>query len=158
MSARSTRGVGSWLAFALASQATWAGAQAARASEPHAGRVTVEIVGFEHERGPVRVALYRDARGFPGDPQRAFARHATQIRGGRAEVTFDHVPSGPFALLVHHDEDANGAMNKGLFGRPAEGYGVSRDAKATFGPPSFEDARLSLRPGEDKHVRIHMRY
>ena len=35
---------------------------------------------------------------------------------------------------------------------------LTRDAKGSFGPPSFEDARLSIGAGETKSVTIHLNY
>jgi uncharacterized protein (DUF2141 family) len=66
------------------------------------------------------------------------------------------VPSGPFAVSVFHDEDLDRKLDTGLFGAPSEDYGFSRDARGTFGPPRFEDARLELAPGESKRVAIRV--
>ena len=49
-------------------------------------------------------------------------------------------------------------MDKGALGIPKEGWGASRDAKASFGPPSWDDAQLTLGPGEHKHIVVHLRY
>jgi uncharacterized protein (DUF2141 family) len=42
-------------------------------------------------------------------------------------------------------------------GIPKEGYGASNDAKVTFGPPKYEDARFVLK-GNPETLRIKMRY
>ena len=73
-------------------------------------------------------------------------------------IVFDRVPAGEFAVAAYHDENSNGKLDTGAFGRPTEGYGFSRDAKGNFGPPSFEDARLTLDAGQSERVVVRIRY
>ena len=146
----------SLLGCAHASQAS--SAPAVPTASPRAGQLTVEVVGLNSDRGQLQAALFRTADGFPSEPERAFARQVLPIHKQHVRLVFDAVPSGPFAVLAHHDENADGKMEKGLFGMPAEGYAISRDAKASFGPPSFEDAKLVLAKGQHQRIVVHMRY
>jgi uncharacterized protein (DUF2141 family) len=118
----------------------------------------VDLVGLKSDAGQVLAALFRSSAGFPQQPQRAEQRRSAKIRGRRVELAFDAVPPGPFAVSLFHDEDANGKMKTGMFGIPSEGYGFTRDAKGSFGPPDFEDARMQLSAGETKKVTIHLNY
>ncbi len=120
--------------------------------------MTVELLQVRNARGQLLVALFRSARGFPDRGADAFGRLVGKARAGAVIVTFEHVPPGPFAVSAHHDEDGDFAMDTGLFGIPAEGYGFSRDARAPFGPPDFNAARLMLAAGQDQRVPIHMNY
>ena len=46
-------------------------------------------------------------------------------------------------------------MDTNWVGMPKEGYGVSNDAKASFGPPEFDHARFSLNAKElPLHITI----
>lgn len=128
------------------------------ASAPDAGAITVQLAELRNDRGQVLVSLFRAPEGFPDRPDRAFDRARTQAARPGASLRFEAVPEGDFALAVHHDEDEDLAMATGLFGIPTEGYGFSRDATGSFGPPSFEAAKLRLAPGEHKTVKIRMRY
>jgi len=125
---------------------------------PTRGSIEVEMRGFKNARGQVLVALWRTGRGFPDHAGRAFGKARTNVQGGQARVVFEDVPPGAFAVVAHHDENRDFRMDTGLLGIPAEGYGFSRDASASFGPPSFDDARLWLAAGKQRRVRIHMRY
>ncbi|MGD8862295.1 MAG: DUF2141 domain-containing protein [Myxococcales bacterium] len=116
------------------------------------------MTGFEHSGGQVLVALWRTGRGFPDKASRAFGKKRTSVQKGRARVTFEEVPPGFFAVVAHHDEDHDFAMDTGLMGIPSEGYGFSRNATGNFGPPSYEDARLWLSKRQTRRVRIRMRY
>ena len=94
----------------------------------------------------------------PSGAAKAFARKRGLIKQKQLSLVFDRIPAGTFAISVFHDENNNNAMEKTFIGMPKEGWGMSRDAKPGMGPPSFEDARLTLAPGEHKHIVIHMRY
>ncbi len=123
---------------------------------PSRGTVRVTVTGFSNEKGQALVALFVSAKGWPNDETLAFGRIALPIRGGEAVAEFEDVPSGPFAVSAFHDEDVDRVLDTGLFGIPSEGYGFSRDARGTFGPPGFEAARLDLVGGETKHVTIRV--
>jgi len=135
-----------------------AAAVVAAAPSAAVGRVTVELLQVRNARGQLLVALFRSARGFPDRGADALGRIVGKARAGTVVVTFEHVPPGPFAISAHHDEDGDFAMDTGLFGIPAEGYGFSRDARASFGPPDFSAARLTLAAGHHHRVPIHVIY
>jgi uncharacterized protein (DUF2141 family) len=122
------------------------------------GQVIVDVLGLRNDRGQVLGALFRSAQGYPDKVDHSFARTVVRIRDRKATLLFDRIPRGPFAVALHHDENANTRMEKGVFGIPLEGYGASRDAKNTFGPPSYKDAQLTLAAGERKRIAIHVNY
>jgi len=66
-------------------------------------------------------------------------------RDGETVVTIKGVPPGTWAVLAYQDENSNGELDRNLIGIPSENYGFSRDARGRFGPPSFEDAAMSVR-------------
>ena len=99
--------------------------------------------GLEHNAGQVLVALFLSREGFPSDTEMAIQRGVAHMDSTVATFTFNPVPQGEYAVSVLHDEDGNGEMKTAMFGRPAEGWGVSRDAKARFGPPKFKDATFA---------------
>jgi uncharacterized protein (DUF2141 family) len=121
------------------------------------GRVDLTVEGFESARGQALVSLYLDKSGWPGDATKAFATQTVPIDHDlRAEVEFDNVPAGPFAVSVVHDKNDNRKLDKGLFGIPREPYGFSRDARSTFHAPSFDDARLEIAPDESRSITVHV--
>ena len=137
-------------------------ANAPRTSTPaptaasNTGQVIVDVYGLKDERGKLNVGIYIAEGGFPKDSSAAFAQRTVPINNRALRLVFDGIPAGEFAVAVHHDENSNGKMDTGAFGRPSEGYGFSRDAEANFGPPSYEAARLKLAPGQRLRVAVHM--
>ncbi|MFP4527530.1 MAG: DUF2141 domain-containing protein [Candidatus Kapaibacterium sp.] len=108
------------------------------------GKLIVNMAGFAHDRGVVRVHLHNNPEYFPTKSRKAFMRDTTFVRGTNAKVVFESVPYGDYALSVHHDEDGNRRMNTNFLGIPNEDYGVSNNVKSTFGPPDFEEAKFAI--------------
>lgn len=115
------------------------------------------VTGFENEEGQVLIALFLNENGWPNDSTIAFGATVQPIRGRQAVAEFEDVPAGPFGVSVFHDEDADRELDTGMFGIPSEDYGFSRDARSSFGPPSFDDARMELAAGESKQVEIQVK-
>ncbi len=129
----------------------------ADADPPADGTLRVVISGLESSDGRVGCALFTSARGFPDEIEHASRKVEVRIQRRRAACVFTDLAPGTYAVAVAHDENANGELDTGLFGIPTEGYGASNDAPASFGPPSWDDARLQL-DGRGTAIRIRMRY
>jgi uncharacterized protein (DUF2141 family) len=54
---------------------------------------------------------------------------------------------GDYAIALLHDENGNDEMDKsgGLIKKPKEDFGFSNNAMGSFGPPSFEKAKFSVK-------------
>jgi uncharacterized protein (DUF2141 family) len=131
--------------------------EAARAQEaPQLGSAVVTVDGFRSEKGMARVVLFDQPAGFPSDDAHAVRRAQSKIEAGRIEVRFDSLPLGVYAVAVHHDENGDGKMNKGLFGIPKEGYAVSNNVVKRRAP-KFEEAEFRL-DRDLMPLEIHVRY
>ena len=120
--------------------------------------VIADMRGFRSDEGKALVALFRSSDGFPDEGRKAWRRAEVPIRKGVARAVFKNVPAGTYAVAVLHDEDGDREMKTGLFGRPKEGYGVSRNPPARMGPPRYKDAVLTIRPARHITVHIDMKY
>jgi uncharacterized protein (DUF2141 family) len=111
---------------------------------PRLATLTITMTGFRNEKGVAQVTLFSSADGFPDKPDLAFMHGSSPIVGGESQITFEQVPFGTYGVGVVHDENANENMDTNFLGKPREGYGASNDARGRFGPPSFQDARVSV--------------
>ena len=60
--------------------------------------------------------------------------------------TFEYeLPAGQYAVGIFHDVNLNNKMDNNFLGLPKEQYGFSNNARALFGPPSYEDAAFELK-------------
>lgn len=103
----------------------------------------------------MRVALFDNMVDFPNG-RSIFSRNVP-AQSGSMTVVLEGLPSGTYALALHHDENNNGKMDVGLIGMPQEGYGFSNDAPVFLGAPPFSDAAFGV-PEEGKHITVHMVY
>ena len=117
----------------------------------------VIVRGLHNVDGQVRLVLFAGPDGFPGEPEKGVREMEAAIEADTVAFAIEDVPAGYYALSVLHDENADGEMETGMFGRPQEGYGFSQDARGRFGPPSFADAMFAVR-GEPLTVDINLTY
>ncbi|HKL77972.1 MAG TPA: DUF2141 domain-containing protein [Gammaproteobacteria bacterium] len=114
-------------------------------------RVT-DVTSAEHQ---VVVQVYRGSDGFR-DPENAVRRVAVPAKSGTVPVTLEGLKPGRYAVVVYHDQDGDGGMDRFLGMIPTEGYGLSRNPEVT-GPPAFADSAFDL-PATGAELAIEMRY
>ncbi|MEM6841516.1 MAG: DUF2141 domain-containing protein [Bacteroidota bacterium] len=103
--------------------------------------LTIQVTGLASSEGQVRIAVYNSAKEFTKTP---FQAKEIKIDGKQmVEVTFS-LPEGTYAIAAYHDENENGKLDTNLVGIPKENYGFSNNARGSLGPPSFEDASISV--------------
>jgi uncharacterized protein (DUF2141 family) len=108
-------------------------------------RIVVHATAFKGTKGQAIVALYNSSDTWL-KIDRALRITKVPITGENIDVTFDGMDPGVYGVSVIHDENVNGKLDMRYFPipGPVEGAGVSRDATATFGPPSWNDAKIRI--------------
>jgi uncharacterized protein (DUF2141 family) len=106
-----------------------------------AGEVRLEISKTEHNSGQLLVVLFTSEDGWPSNPDKAYRRLIATPTTGTSVVVIPDVPPGRYAAFVVHDEDSDMQCDLGsVIPMPKEPIAASRDARAMFGPPKFQDA------------------
>lgn len=105
----------------------------------HTLRVT--ITNIKETVGNVRVGLFDNAEKFLKE-----ARDGKIVKASAHEITvaFDNLESGDYAVSVIHDKNENGELDSNFIGIPNEPYGFSNNAMGSFGPPSFDKAKMRV--------------
>ena len=130
-------------------------------------RITLE--GIRSSQGTILIGLYdslesftraielSDKDGFLNDPDRfaAVALRANTVM--KSAVVLTNLDPGPYAIILFHDENGNGKLDKNALGVPTEPYGFSNNVRGFLGPPSFEEAIMKVN-ADDKAVRIVLIY
>lgn len=118
-------------------------ALADEAAEEPADRILFTVTGFKNDQGSLRCGL------FPEDGwlDASVLSTVAEIDGARAVCEFEDVPAGTYGISSYHDRNDNGRMDLGRMRMPKEDYAASNDARGSFGPPKFEDARFDYRGG-----------
>jgi len=121
---------------------------------PQQGRLTVIIDGIENDLGKVLVALSDSEKDFEAS-EKAFRMATLEIKDKKASVTFEDLPPGEYALKVFHDENDDGELDTNFLGIPSENYGFSNNARGSFGPASWSDAKFMLNlPADTVYIRV----
>jgi uncharacterized protein (DUF2141 family) len=115
----------------------------AQEQTPVTGRLLVILKGFENHEGEARLALCPSRENFEADEQ-AFRSAIVPVSRGTAIVELDSIPEGFYAIKVYHDENENGELDTNFLGAPSEVYGYSNNARGTFGPADWEDAKFKF--------------
>jgi uncharacterized protein (DUF2141 family) len=101
-------------------------------------KLTVEIANLKNSKGQVFFQLMdenqKELKGIKAD-----------IKNNTCTIEVTNLKPGKYGFRYFHDENGNGAMDKSMLGIPKEGFGFSNNAKATFGPPSFDKWVFNLK-------------
>ncbi len=134
-----------------------------------AGELRVTIDGLRSPQGTILIGLYdsaasfnhaiasSDKEGFLNDRDRVAGvalRANMALTGG---VVFSNLEAGRYAVILFHDENGNGRLDTNFWGVPTEPYGFSNDARGFLGPPTFDDAAMTL-DGSDKAAVVTLVY
>ena len=126
-------------------------------SAPGTQDVVVTVVDLRSAEGTVLACLTASESTFPDCGEDTLAQRRVVRANSRVTIVFNDVPPGEYAISLLHDENGNGKADTVLF-LPKEGFGFSRDAKASFGPPRFSSAAFKVADGSPVYHTIRMRY
>ena len=126
------------------------------ASAQAADRVSVPVSGLRSDDGVVRCGLYPGPEAFPKARQESRGVIA-KIKGGQATCVFNGLKPGTYAVAAFHAESNETQMQYGMFGKPKEGYGFSRNPPARMGAPAFASAAFDY-SGGTQSVPIKLMY
>lgn len=108
--------------------------------------ISVPVSGLRNSNGDVRCGLFNSAATFPKSGQELKGVIAN-ISNRQATCVFTDVPPGTYAIALFHAEKGETKMRTGFFGQPEEGYGFSRNATGSMGPPAFNAAAYAYQGG-----------
>jgi uncharacterized protein (DUF2141 family) len=127
------------------------------ASQLFAQGASLEVVvkNIKNTKGTIRIGLFDKADTFlKTDPYKGKVVSAS---GTEVKVIFENLPAGEYAVSIIHDENKNGELDANVFGMPKEGFAFGNNAMGTFGPPSFDKAKVKV-DGVDVVQVISLKY
>lgn len=107
--------------------------------------IVVQVQGFTVSEGVVEIGLYASQAGWDADEA---LTERVGIVDGVAQVRFESLRPGPYAIRLFHDVNADGAFNTNLMGIPSEPYGFSNNPRPRFRGARFDEAVFTLEAGE----------
>ena len=116
--------------------------------------IEVTVKNIKFQRGSIRIGLFNSQENFMKTPVLGKVVKAT---GTEVTVLFENLPTGDYAISVIHDENENGELDSNKMGIPKEGFAFGNNAMGTFGPPTFDKAKLSLN-GKNVVQIVNLKY
>ena len=124
-----------------------------------AADLRLTITDVRSDRGELLIALYDNPDGFRSAIANAATRGllpdsgrliGTAIRAqrGKQSTVFTQLPLGRYAIVVIHDENDNGRIDKNAWGVPTEGYGFGNNAQGFLSAPAFDAAAVDIRDAD----------
>jgi len=107
-------------------------------------RITVESI--RSPQGTILIGLYdslesftraielSDKDGFLNDPNRFAAVALRANTALKSAVVLTNLDPGKYAIILFHDENGNGKLDKNALGVPTEPYGFSNNVQGFLGP------------------------
>ncbi len=109
----------------------------------HAADLQIDISDVKSATGHLMIAVYDSAETFLKKPVKGIKAAAQQ---GKTSVVVKDLPAGDYAIVVYHDANENGKLDRNLVGMPIEDYAFGNNAIGNMGPPGFLAAKISLPP------------
>jgi uncharacterized protein (DUF2141 family) len=119
-----------------------------------AGEIDLTMTGFSNDEGLARIVLMEGIAGYTS-AKPVTLTVSVPIKNGTARWRAE-VPSGIYAIIAHHDRDANDVLDRPVFELPLEPYGYSSGAWTSVGLPAFDEVAFVVGNGVAPQ-RIHMR-
>lgn len=106
-----------------------------------AEEVEIHIKNVKNDTANIYIAVYDDGDDWPaGQPFRTLVADA-ELDTTKVKI---ELPVGTYAISVYQDINGNGKMDYNLVRMPKEPWGVSNDAPARFGPPSWKKMKFDV--------------
>jgi len=112
--------------------------------------LSIEFEGLKSDNGKLFIALYNQEADFLKNEIKGLE---VDIIDGKAKANFDNLAKGIYAISSFHDKNNNGKMDTNFLGIPKEPVACSNNAKGSFGPPKFKDAKFSITDNKT-HLKI----
>lgn len=127
----------------LACVLMWLFTATAVAQPPDEHDLKVDITGIKQQNGQVVILLFTSKDGFPDDTKKA--EQVAKVKPDKPTHTFTKLKPGKYVVVVFHDVNDNGKVDKSPLGFPQEPIGISNHPKIGIGgPPSFDKAKTNV--------------
>lgn len=113
--------------------------------------LTVSVTDLKNNTGSLTAELYNTKDKFL---KTSYKKALSDIKSNTASVIFTVNPKGEYTVLVYHDINKNGKLDKYIIGMPKEPVACSNNAKGFMGPPKYDEAKFTVTT--DTKINIKM--
>jgi uncharacterized protein (DUF2141 family) len=117
------------------------------------GEIRVKVVGLRSDQGAIRFGLYTKKETFATEGG-TVASGARPIKNGQCEFVIPNLPYGTYALIVGHDVNGDGKIDRSPFS--PELKGISNYTGKIMWFPDFDKAKFRLdRASISVEIRVY---
>lgn len=120
--------------------------------------VRVEIASLRNAQGDVGCLIFNSPDGYPQTHAKAYKEMHAAIDGDHAVCEFKDVTPGTYAVIVFHDANQNGKLDKNFLGVPQEGYAASNNVRPLMSAPEFKEASFVAPGASVTAIKLQIRY
>ena len=123
----------------------------------NSAELIIRVTGIEYQRGNLNIAIIRSPDAYERfmSPPKEGEQGPEPAQGLIVPVNASEVSEvveglapGPCLVLLYHDLNSNGRMDKNFLGIPNEPYASSTGKRGRFGPPSWKKGVFDVLPGQ----------
>lgn len=102
--------------------------------------------------GRLRIAIYANENDFL---KNAVSKYETSVDElGVARISLDDLTTGAYAVVVYHDVNMDGRLNRTPLGLPKEPYAFSNGVRPKLRRPKFGEAAVVVAPGANIQISL----
>ncbi len=116
--------------------------------------LTIQVENINQDGGNIGVLVFNSTKGWPEDRFAALKDIVVPAHPGTVTVMVLGLQPGEYAIAIAHDVNRNHKVDKNIFGKPKEQWGMSNNPHATLHAPSFDTARIHVQKDMEIHVRL----
>ena len=113
--------------------------------------LTIDFDITNYKTGSIYVAVYNSETSFLKKPLKGTI---VTIKNGKATAKIEGLDTGEYAISSFYDKNGNGKLDTNFLGIPKEPTAMSNNAKGSFGPPKYMDAKFTV----SNSVRINIKF
>jgi uncharacterized protein (DUF2141 family) len=110
----------------------------------------VIVTGLEPSVGTVELSLFSSEESFMTEP--LSQKNGRPDENGEFIWNMVVLTEGEYAVVVVHDANDNGKLDRGFLGIGGESYGFSNNVRPWFGWPDFSDAAVTIESADVEMV------
>ncbi|HZF66174.1 MAG TPA: DUF2141 domain-containing protein [Chitinophagaceae bacterium] len=120
-------------------------------------RVMVDVMNINNDNGVCRACIFQNHQSFSGNGA-PFSCVQAKISNKKAQLIFEKIPEGVYAISVFHDANNNSKFDNNFLGIPKEGYGASRNKLPFASAPRFDENKFLVKENSTTTMNIKLRY
>ena len=125
-------------------------------SQVLAGTIIVNLEGINTSKGGEVYTAIFTKQNFLKFGEQLFGK-VTPVSGNHLQIVFENVPAGSYGIASFQHTDGSELLSKNFLGIPKEPLGFSRNPRIRFGPPDFEEVKITIGSTETVRISINMK-